>query len=64
MSSMSTVWEDTNGCANKSIFALDVYLMPVISSSYIIITDRAITVPVYENNVIDGINTTKKRYMR
>ena len=29
---MSTVWEDTNGCAKKYIFALDIYLMTVLSS--------------------------------
>ena len=34
----SKVWEDTNGCAKQYMCALDVYLMNVLSSSYVIIT--------------------------
>ena len=35
---MSTVWKYTEGCAKQYRFALDVYLITVLSSSYVIIT--------------------------
>ena len=38
--------------------------MTVLSSSYGIITDHAINVPGYENNVLDGINATDTRYLK
>ena len=57
---MSTVWEDTGGCAKQYMCDLDKYLMTVLSSSYDIIMDRAINVPGHGNNVVDGLNTTEK----
>ena len=53
VSGMSTVWEDTDGCAKKYICALAIYLMTVLSYSYGIITDRAINSPGYGKNVVD-----------
>ena len=32
VSGMSTVWEDTDGCAKQCMCALDIYLMAVLSS--------------------------------
>ena len=32
VSGMSTVWEDTDDCANQYSCALDIYLMIVVSS--------------------------------
>ena len=61
---MSTLWEDTNGCAKKYRCALDIYLMLVISSSYGIIIYRAINSPGHGNNVVDGLNATEKRYLK
>ena len=43
---MSTVWEDTVGCAKQYMCDLDIYLMTVLSSSYGIIMNRAINAPV------------------
>ena len=37
VSGMSTVWEDTDGCAKQYMCALATYLMTVLSSSYVII---------------------------
>ena len=45
VSGMSTVWEDTDGCDNQYMCALDIYLMTVLSYSYGIIMDRAINAP-------------------
>ena len=58
MSGISTVWEDTDGCAEKYMCALAIYLMAVLSSSYGIIMDIIINAPVHGNNVVDGINAT------
>ena len=60
VSSISTVLEDADGCANKYIFALDIYLRTVLSSLYYIIMYRTIDAPVHGNNVVDGINETEK----
>ena len=60
---MSTVREDTNGCAKQYRCTLSVYLMTVLSSSYVIITDRAINAPGHGNNVVDGLNATEKHYL-
>ena len=64
LSGVSKVWEDTYGCANKYICDLDIYWTNVLSSSYRIIMDRAINVPVIGNNVVDGINATGRRYLK
>ena len=59
MSGMSTVWEDTGGCAKKYRCTLAIYLMTVLSSSYGIIIDRAINAPGHGNNFVDGLNATE-----
>ena len=61
---MSTLWEDTDGCANRYRRALGIYLMTVASSSYGIIMDRAINTTGHGNNVVDELNTTDKRYLK
>ena len=42
MSSMSTVWENTDGYANQYRCDLSVYLMTMLSSSYVIIMNCTI----------------------
>ena len=37
--------------------------MSVLSSSYGIITNRAINPSVHGNNVVDGLNATEKLYL-
>ena len=64
MSSMSTVWEDTNGCENQYRCALDMQLIIVLLSLYGIIMDCAINAPVHGKNVFDGINATEKIYLK
>ena len=53
---MSTVWKDTNGCANQYRYYLGIYLMTVLSSSYGIIINFSINAPGRVNNVFDRIN--------
>ena len=61
---VSTVWEDTNGCAKQYRCALDACLMNVLSYAYVIIMDSAINAPVRGNNFFDGINATDKLYLK
>ena len=61
---MSTVWEETNGCDNQYMCALDMYLMTVLSSLYGVIMDREINALVQGNNVVNGLNATEKRYLK
>ena len=64
VSSMSTVWEDIDGCENQYRCDLSIYLMTVLSSSYSIIMDLAMNAPCHGNNFIYGLNTTGKRYLK
>ena len=64
MSGISTVWEDTDGCAKKYKCALAIYLMTVLSSSYGITTDCTINAPVHGNNVVYGLNATDTNYLK
>ena len=60
---MSTVQEDTGGCAKKYICALAIYLMTVLSYLYGIITNFSINVPFDRNNVVNGLNDIEKCYL-
>ena len=64
MSGMSTAWEDTDGCTNQYMCALDIQLMTVLLSSYGIIMDREINEPGHGNNVVDGLNAMDKHYLK
>ena len=55
---MSTVWEDTDGCSNQYSCALGIYLMAVLSSSYVIIMDSAVNTPGHEKNFVYELNAT------
>ena len=64
VSVMSTLWEDTDGCAKQYMCALYIYLMIVFSYSYGIIIDRAINAPGHVNNIVDGLNSKEKLYLK
>ena len=64
VSGISIVWEDTNICSKEYRCDLDIFIMNVLSSSYGIITDRAINPPGHGKNVVDGLNATYKRYLK
>ena len=61
---MSTVWEDTDVCSNQYRYALFIYLMNILSSLYGIMTDSEFNAPAYGYNVVDGLNSTLKRYLK
>ena len=60
---MSTVWEDTDGCAKQYRCALAIYVMTLLSSPYGIIMDRAINETGHGNNLVDELNATERRYL-
>ena len=64
VSSMSTVWLETNGCAKQYMLYLATYLMTVISSLYGIIMYGEILAYVNGNNVVDVINATVKLFLK
>ena len=64
VSGVSTVWEDTDGCAKQYRVALSIYLMTVLSSSYGIIIHLSSNAPGHGNVVVDVLNATDKRYLK
>ena len=62
-STLSTIWENNDGCAEQYICASEVYLMSVLSQCHSIIIDRGISAPIHGKEVVDGINYIAKRYI-
>ena len=62
-STFSTIWENTDGCAEKYICASVLYLISVLSQSHSIIIDQGISAPGYGKEVVDGLNATYKWYI-
>ena len=58
--SLSTIWENTDGCAEQYICDSALYLMSVMSQTYYIIIDRGISAPGHGKEVVDGINAVDK----
>ena len=56
MSTLSTIWGNTDGCAEQYICASALYLVSVLSQRHSIIFDWGISTPVYGKKVVGGIN--------
>ena len=61
--SLIKIWENTDGCVKKYIYASALYLMSGISQCYSIINDRGISAPGHGKEAIDGINAVYKHYI-
>ena len=61
--SLITIWENTDGCAEQYIFVSALYLMSVISQCYSIIIDQFISAPGHGKEVVDGLNSVDKSYI-
>ena len=59
---MSTVLEDTDGCANQ--YRCNFYLMAMLSPLYGVITLCAMNAPGHGNDVAGGHNATDKQYLK
>ena len=62
-STLSAIWENNDGFAEKYICASTLYLMSVMSQCYSIIIDWGISAPSHDKEVVDGINAIDKRYI-
>ena len=61
--SLSTIWENSDGCAEQYRCASALYLMSVMSQCYYIIIYRGICSPGHGKEVVDGLNDVDKRYI-
>ena len=62
-SSLSKIWENTDGCAEQYICASEIYLMSVMLKCYSVIIYRGISAPGHGKEVCDGINAIEKLYI-
>ena len=61
--SLSTIWGNTDGCAEQYRCASALYLMSVISQTYSLIIDQGINEPGHGKEVVDGLNAVNKSYI-
>ena len=64
LSTLSTIWEETDGCAKQYCCALALYLLSMVASTFGIVIDRGIGAPGHGKDVVDGLNACDKRYLR
>ena len=62
-SALSTIWENTDGCAEQYRCASALYLMSVFSQCQSIIIDWGVSATGHRKAVADGINDIDKRYI-
>ena len=62
-SSLSTIWENTDDCAEQYICTTALYLMSVMLQCYSVIIDYGISAPGHGREVIYGLNDIDKRYI-
>ena len=62
-STLITIWENTDGCAEQYRCDSAIYLMSVLSHRHSIIFDWGISAPVNGKEMVDGINAIYKCYM-
>ena len=62
-STLSTIWENTDGFADQYRCTSALYLMSVLPLHNPIIIDWCISAPRHGKEVVDGLNAMGKRYM-
>ena len=62
-STLITIWENTDGCADQYRCASELYLVSIMSQCYSIIIDRGISSPGHGKEVVDGLNEIDKCYI-
>ena len=60
---LSTIWENTDYCAEQNRCASALYLLSVMSQTYSIIISRGISAPGNGKEVVDGLNAVDERYI-
>ena len=61
--SLSTIWENTDGCAEKYRCDSALYFMSLMSQCYSIIINRGISAPGHGKELIDVLNDVIKHYI-
>ena len=59
----NTIWDNTDGCAEKCICANEIYLLSMLSHTYTIVIDRGIVAPGHGEDFVDFLNATYKRFV-
>ena len=62
-SSLSRIWKNTDGCAEKYRCASALYLMSVMFQCYSVIIYRDISAPGHGKEVVYVLNAIDKRYI-
>ena len=60
--SLSKIWENTDGCDEQYRCASTNFLLSVMSQCYSIIIGRGISAPGHGKEVVDELNAIDKRY--
>ena len=63
MSTLSTIWENTDGCEEQYRCASSLYLMSVLSQFYSVIIDVGVSANGHGKEVVGGLNYIGKRYI-
>ena len=63
LNTLSTIWENTDGCADHYRCATALYLMSMLSQAFFVIIDYGISVPGHGIELVDGINDIYKRFL-
>ena len=63
LSTLSKIWENTDGCAEQYICSSALYLVSVLSQCHSIIIYLGICAPVHGKEVVGGLNSIYKRYI-
>ena len=61
--SLSTVWENTDGCFKQYRCASALCLMSFMSQCYPVTIDQRISAPGHGKELVDGLNAVDKRYI-
>ena len=62
-SDISTIWENTDGCAEQYRCETALYLLSIFTHVYNIIIDCGVVTSGYGREVVDGLNYTNKRFL-
>ena len=60
---LSTIWENTDVCADQYRCASTLYLLSVMLQFYSIIVDHGISAPGHGKEAVDGMNAIYKSYI-
>ena len=63
MTKKSTIWENTDGCAEQYKCTTALYLLSILSHAYNIVIDSGVGAPGHGKDIVDGLNAADKRFL-